>query len=261
MYKVLLLSAATMISSTAMAHQKNHITFSGDNCEVEFQNDVKITPNHLTITTARDNTAAITQYGELTINGEKVNLTAEQQTQLSQYGDQLRGRLPQVADIAFEGIKLAGVALDEVAQAFNLNSLDNIHAVIADLESEVHRTFYQQGAFVMGKQTFEDFGQNFNGQFEEKIEEAMEEAMMQSIGSILVALGNEMSDANGDMGNFEKRMTNFAQQIESKVEHQAEAIEAKANALCGDFEKIAHSEAMVAKAVPEMSNFQLFRFK
>ncbi|PAY02638.1 hypothetical protein CKO50_03840 [Pseudoalteromonas sp. HM-SA03] len=261
MNKILLLTAAIMMTTTVAAHEKNNITFSGDNCEVEFQNDVRITPDNLVITTAKNKTAEINNLGELTLNGERIALNTQQKTMLTQYGDELRGRLPQVADIAFEGIKLAGVALNEVAHTFNLTSLDSIHAVIDDLETEVQNTFYQQGAFVMGKQTFDEFGQNFDNQFEEKIETAVQGAMMQSIGSLLVAIGNEMSDANGDMSSFEQRMENFATQIETKVEQQAESIEKKADALCGDFEQIAKNEAIVAKSIPAMSEYQLFKFK
>ncbi|MEJ6476503.1 YggN family protein [Pseudoalteromonas piscicida] len=261
MNKILLLTAATLMTTTVAAHEKNNITFSGDNCEVEFQNDVRITPDNLVITTAKSKTAEITHLGELKLNGEYITLSEQQKTMLTQYSDQLRGRLPQVADIAFEGIKLAGVALNEVAQTFNLTSLDSIHTVIDDLEAQVQGTFYQQGAFVMGKQTFDEFGDNFDEQFEEKIETAVQGAMMQSIGSLLVAIGSEMSDSNGDMSAFEQRMDNFATQIETKVEQQAKSIEQKADALCGDFEQIAHHETIVAKSIPEMSEYQLFKFK
>lgn len=261
MNKIILLTAATIMSTTVAAHEQHTVTFNDENCEVEFQNDVRITPDNLVITTASHATAEITSQGTLTLNGDTIPLNQQQQAMLTQYSEQLRGRLPQVANIAFEGIKLAGVALNEVATTFNLTNLDDIHAVINDFETQVHGTFYQQGAFVMGKQTFDDFGSNFDEQFNEKVETVIKGAMMQSIGSLLVTIGTEMSNSNGDMSAFEQRMEDFATQIETKVTQQAKAIEQKADSLCGEFEQIAHHEAIVANAIPEMSAYQLFKFK
>jgi hypothetical protein len=44
----------------------------------------------------------------------------------------------------------------------------------------------------MGQQSFTQFGENFKQQFEQQIETAVESAVMQSMGSILVALGSEL---------------------------------------------------------------------
>ena len=93
-----------------------------------------------------------------------------------------------------------------------------------DIKIEVENTFYQQGTFVMGQQSFNQFGENFEQQFEQQIETAVESAVMQSMGSILVALGSELLGSGGDMDAFEQRMENMGAQIEKKVELHARSI-------------------------------------
>ncbi|MEH6818205.1 MAG: DUF2884 family protein, partial [Pseudoalteromonas distincta] len=130
-----------------------------------------------------------------------------------------------------------------------------------DIKIEVENTFYQQGTFVMGQQSFNQFGENFEQQFEQQIETAVESAVMQSMGSILVALGSELLGSGGDMDAFEQRMENMGAQIEEKVELHASAIEERANSLCGNFADIAKQEEQLVMQVPELKGYQLFSFK
>ncbi|KPH62943.1 YggN family protein [Pseudoalteromonas porphyrae] len=261
--KKLLLVGSLFIATGAMAHNDNdsHISFSGDSCKVEFQNDVRIKPNELEIFTANDHTMTFTNNGELIVDGQTLTLDEQQRQAISDYSDSLRGQLPEVANIALEGVKIAGVAIEEVANAFNIQGLDSINDLMAEIQVEVENTFYQQGAFVMGQQSFNDFGENFESHFDEQIESAVESAMMQSMGSILMALGSELMGAGGDMQAFEQRMENMGAQIEEKVELQANALEKRADALCDNFSTIAAQEQQLVKLVPELKNYQLFSYK
>ncbi|WP_105166559.1 YggN family protein [Pseudoalteromonas sp. T1lg23B] len=263
--KKLILLAALSASSASFAHSQNdgsHLQFSSDDCKVNFQNDVRITPDELLITKNNDQgKLRITDNGALFINGEKVTLNTDQQHAIMDYADELRGKLPQVANIALEGIKIAGVALDEVAAAFELQEFGSLSTLLEEVRVEVSDTFYQQGAFVMGEKTFNDFGNNFEQQFEERIESAVEGAMMESIGSILMAVGSQMISSGGDMEKFEQRMENMGQQIEEKVEMQARNIEQQAHALCDQFAVIAKAEDQLKQQIPALSGYQLFTLK
>ena len=254
--KELLLVSAIMCAPVAMAHNDNSssISFSNDECNVVFKNDVRIKPNELEIFKANNQRMLFTAEGELSINGEQVALNSAQRQALTNYTDNLRVQLPEVANIALEGVKIAGVALEEVANAFNIDGLDNIATLMDD-------TFYQQGTFVMGQQSFTQFGENFEQQFEQQIETAVESAVMQSMGSILVALGSELMGSGGDMQAFEERMENMGAQIEEKVELHAKKLEQRANTLCGDFIEIAQQETQLAAQVPALKGYELFTIK
>ncbi len=261
--KKLLLVGSLFIATGALAHDDHdtNISFSGDSCEVEFQNDIRIKPSELEIYTPDNHSMVFSDNGELLIDGQTLSLDSEQRQAISDYSDSLRSQLPEVANIALEGVKIAGVAIEEVANAFNIQGFDSINELMADIEVEVENTFYQQGAFVMGQQSFDEFGENFESHFDEQIESAVESAMMQSMGSILMALGSELMGSGGDMQAFEQRMENMGAQIEQKVEQQANQLEKRADALCGNFSTIAEQEQQLVQLVPELKDYQLFSYK
>ena len=126
--KKLLLVSALICTPVAMAHNDNDstISFSNDQCDVEFKNDVRIKPNELEIFTAKNQAMQFNSNGDLMVNGEFVALNNSQRQALTQYSDSLRIQLPEVANIALDGVKIAGVALEEVGNAFNINGLDDM---------------------------------------------------------------------------------------------------------------------------------------
>ena len=256
--KKLLLLGALVTSSSVFATNNHSLQFNSDECQVEFKNDVMITPDHLQITTAQQSKWTINDSGDVLKDGQVISLTSTQQDAMRDYADSLRVQLPKVANIALEGVKIAGVALNEVSNALELSSLDSIGTVLDELHIEINETFYQDGAFVMGKQTFDQFGNNFDKQFEDRIESAVQGAMMESIGSILMAIGSEMTSSNGDMSSFEQRMKDMGQAIEEKVELQARAIESQADQLCDQFETIAQTEQQLRQNIPEFSGYAFF---
>jgi hypothetical protein len=261
--KKIVLVTTLLCAPAVMAHSDNaqSISFNSDQCNVEFKNDVRIKPNELEIFTANNKTMLFNNGGELTINDRVIALNNEQRAALTHYADRLRTQLPEVASIALEGVKIAGVALEEVATAFNIDGFENIASLMDDIKLEVENTFYQQGTFVMGQQSFNQFGENFSQQFEQQIETAVESAVMQSMGSILVALGSELLGSGGDMQAFEQRMENMGAQIEQKVQHHASSLEKRANALCASFTEIAEQEQQLVIELPALRGYQLFSVK
>lgn len=261
--KELLLVSAIMCAPTAMAHNDNgtSVSFSNNECNVEFKNDVRIKPSELEIFKADTQRMLFTTQGELAINGEQIQLSSAQRQALTDYTANLRAQLPEVANIALDGVKIASVALEEVANAFNIDNLGNIATLMDDIQHDVEDTFYQQGTFVMGQQSFTQFGENFEQQFEQKIERVVESAVMQSMGSVLVTLGSALIGSGGDMQAFEERMENMGAKIAEKIEPHAKKLEQRANTLCGNFAKIAQQETQLTAQVPALKGYELFTIK
>ena len=84
--KKLLLVSALICTPAAMAHNDNDstVSFSSDECNVEFKNDVRIKPNELEIFTANNKTMLFNTHGDLTVNGELVALNSSQREALNQ---------------------------------------------------------------------------------------------------------------------------------------------------------------------------------
>ena len=76
-----------------------------------------------------------------------------------------------------------------------------------------------------------------------------------------MALGSELMGSGGDMQAFEARMENMGAQIEERVQVQADQLEKRADALCGNFSTIAEQEQQLVKLVPELKGYQLFSYK
>ncbi|MGO2290833.1 YggN family protein [Pseudoalteromonas sp.] len=261
--KKLLLISSLLITTSVMAHNDhdNNISFNGEQCDVEFHNDVRIKPNELEIFTSDNHTMKIVNDNQLYIDDQSITLNSEQRQAINDYSESLRSQLPEVADIALESVKIAGVAINEVAQAFNIEELDSIDKLMADIETKVNDTFYQQDDFVMGQQSFQKFGENFESDFEEQISAAVESAISQSMGSILMAVGSQMMDSGGDMKSFEQRMENMGTAIETKVEQQAKRLEKRADTLCSNFSVIAEQEQQLVTLLPELKSYSLFSYK
>ena len=142
--------------------------------------------------------------------------------------------VPQVRSIAIEGVDLA---LEGVNLAFNelLGDGNEIGADLTEelssLRDEVGERFTIEHGFTIGENGLED-DELFGEEIEQRIESAVEKAVMGSMGSLLVALGQEMMFSNGDSNAFETRMENFGESIENEMESRAEKIEHKANSLC-----------------------------
>jgi len=258
--KKIALIGTLLISASTVAHE-NSFNISSDNCEVEFQNDVRISDQDITIENKANNKISISRKGEVYVQGERVDLSAAQRQAASHYSDSLRAELPKVAEIALDAVKIAGVALEEVGTALDMDSLKDMHEIMDELSVEVKYTFYQQNDFVMGEKTFNEFGDQFSDKFESRLEDAIQSTMFQSVGSLLVTLGSEMISSGGNMDEFGERMDRMGKNIDEKVEKQAKVIEARADQLCGDFAALAEQENTLTAAVPALADYKLFAYK
>ncbi|KZN52270.1 DUF2884 family protein [Pseudoalteromonas luteoviolacea] len=255
-----IISLAILSSTSVYAHNDHDFSITNDNCQVEFHNNVKITPQEVFITQSGNQQMMITANGTLYINDQDIQVTPEQQRALALYAETLRVELPKVADVATEAVGIASVALDEVATAFDLNSLDDLSGLLDELNDEVHNTFYQEGSFVMGEEVMSNFGEKFEHEFESRVESAVKSAMFESIGTLLMSIGSEMKQANGDFNTFEQRMEKLGESIEQRVTLQAEQLESRAESLCHQFEKIAIQEERLSQSIPTLSGYALMRY-
>ncbi|MEO2268928.1 YggN family protein [Pseudoalteromonas sp. YIC-656] len=248
--------SAIGLSGAAYAGDTNSISFGSEQCNIEFKNDVRIDPQRIEITNEQ-NQHLVFEHGELSIDGKSVELNDQQQQALTNYADNVRTYMPEVAQIALDGVKIAGVAIEEVGTAFGIQSSDALTELVEQIGVNIEHTFYQNGAFVMGKKTFEQLGNDIENQFDEDFERAMEQAVLQSIGSVFIALGSELIGSGGNMDEFEQRMERLGEQVEQRVELQAANIEKRADALCVSFTELAAQEQQLIGMVPELKDYQL----
>lgn len=267
MKKTLIAASFTtaLMAPVAMAHDENdehsNFSFGGQQCNLEFNNSLRLDKNVIEITGSNDKVMRIDNQANLYVDGTQVDLSSKEQQAVADYADGLREKLPQVAEIAMDGVKLAGSALEEVSKALNIPAFESLGEVMTTVSTELHARFYDGDTFVFDQANFDSMDEAFGPEFDAKIEKAIEETMMESVGSILVAIGSELLTSGGSMTAMEQRFENMGKAIEEKMEKEAAGLEQKAEALCGSFLVLAQQENELQSLVPNLEDYDLFSVK
>ena len=229
--KSLIATAILLASGSAIAHDTS---FSADSCDVDLSAGITINQSDLTFTRGDEELYKIVANKHLIIDGESLDLSPSQQQIVSQYSQDIRAVVPEVKDLALEAIDLASegvnLAFNELLGEGNdvaAELTEHLSAIKHDIDVELDLTkeisIDEHGNF--GDGTFGD-------DFEQRIEQAVESTIKNSMGTLLIAIGQEMLFSGGDTEAIETRMESFGEQIEQQMEERGQAIEAKAEALC-----------------------------
>ncbi|NQY62823.1 MAG: YggN family protein [Alteromonadaceae bacterium] len=253
-FGLVLAPLSLLVCSSAIAH---------DSCNVELDAGMKISKQAIEFFKGdeKDRTSLykIVNNDTLYVNGKQIDLTSDQQSLVKDYSTSIRAVVPEVKNIALEGIDLA---VDGVNLAFNEllgkgNSVgEDLTFELGKIRKELDARFSTDGGFYIDENGM-NMDEVFGDEFETRIESVVEEAVMHSMGSILIAVGQELLFSGGDMDSFETRMESFGEQIEYEMETRSEAIEAKAEALCHSIAKIDHLEEQLKAEISELEEFNV----
>jgi len=227
----------TLIALTLISVFVSKTLYAHESCDVDLEAGLTINESSIEFFDPDKNKQVLYSIDDdyqLTVRGDNVSLNDEQQALVEQYSTSIRAMVPQVRNIAIEGVDLA---LEGVNLAFNelLGEGNDVGAdltqELSSLREEVAERFTIANGFTIGENGLE--GDELLGEeFEQRIESAVEKAVMGSMGSLLVALGQEMMFSGGNTDAFETRMESFGENIEHEMESRAEKIELKAESLC-----------------------------
>jgi len=258
---------ATLIASTLTTALASSAVYAHESCNVDLSAGFKINTNSIEFL-QEDNEDSdkqhslyrITDGKELFVGSDQVVLTDKQKVLVKQYDAKIRQLVPQVKSVAIEGVDLA---IDGVNLAFN-GLLGEGNAVAADLTKELKLIREQVTAKltiengisvgVDGLESEELLGKDFD----QRIESAVEKAVLNSMGSILISVGQQMMAADGDEDSFETRMENFGDTIEHEMTTRSEKIEEKAQALCLNIAKLDDLEEKLKTEIKPLANTNVF---
>lgn len=233
-------------------------------CNVELSGNLQLEDKILEITLNDDTQVKIDQYRDLTIDGQALDLNDEQQSWVNSYYDGINQAAPQAANIATQAIALASSALNEVFTELlgsDSDALDGLSEKLQDLDEKIQYNFYaDNGEIRLHSESFENgefFGHEWEAQFEEEIEELVSE----SIGQLMISIGTQLVFSGGDMQAFEQKMERFGEQIEQKVEYQAAALEAQADALCDTLAKVDFAENKLQKHISQLASLDIIQIQ
>ncbi len=248
-----LLTAALLVSTcNAYAHEDN-------DCNVDLDGGLKI--NEQVIEFSQDKTALyrIEHDQYLYIDDQSIALTDKQQALVNEYSSAIKASVPQAKGIAISAIDLAidgvNLAFTELLGENNDVSIE-LTEKLAVIREEISTKFSTEQGFYIDEDGFADDGV-FGDDFEQRIESAVEDAVQNSIGSLMIALGQEMLFSGGDSDAFETKMAAFGEKIETDMEARGELIEKQGLALCQSIVKLDQLEEQLKAEFTELNEVNI----
>jgi len=202
----------------------------------------------------------IVDHKQLLIKGEELSLTAKQQALVTHYSKSIKALIPQVETVVVEGVELA---IDGIKLAFNgLLGEDNTLAVsltkeLINIRDEVLTSYSIEEGFTLGGEYDEWLVEHF----ESKIQSVVEKSMTNSIGTILVTLGQQMLSSNDEFDSFEARMEKFGETIEAEMHNRTDLITAKAQELCNSVALVDLIEEELKSSIDQLANTNILTVK
>jgi hypothetical protein len=258
---------STLIASTLTTVLASSAVYAHESCNVDLSAGFTINTNTIEFLTADSEDSdeqhslyKITDGKKLFVGNAQVTLTDDQEVLLKQYDEKIRQLVPQVKSVAIEGVDLA---VEGVNLAFN-GLLGEGNAVGADLTKELELIREQvianlsiENGISVGVEGLES-DELLGKDFDQRIESAVEKAVLNSMGSILIAVGQQMMSADGDEDSFETRMENFGDTIEQEMTVRADKIEKKAEALCVNIAKLDALEEKLKTEIEPLATTNVF---
>ena len=252
--KTLIATALMMASTLTYAHDNS---FSSEACNVDLNGGINISDTEIVFSKNKSSLYTIANNDTLLIKGKEVTLTSHQKSLLRDYSSHIRDVVPEVKSIALDAIDLA---IDGVNLAFNEllgegnNVSSDLTTQLISIRGEVNAEFNNQNSFYIDEEGFS--GKDFFGDdFEQRIESAVESTIKNSLGTLMIAVGQEILFSGGDMEAFETKMDNFGELIGNEMETRSESIEKRGEALCQSIIVIDEMEEQLRNSINEIADY------
>ncbi|ELR64830.1 Methyl-accepting chemotaxis protein [Photobacterium marinum] len=224
-------------------------------CPVDVQNEIHIDGEQVSVYQEGQPKMLIDENNQVYINGKKVDLDAMQQRAVAAYSHGVKEYLPKMADIANDGVGIAGDILNEVSSSFDSKaSFAKVEALIGEYGQKAHDKFYQNGEFVMPADMF----QTVDTDWKQEFDQAMKHVSVESMSGLFAALSQEMKDGEINFTELQKKFSEMKARIEEKVRARSGEVSEKANELCDSIQGLAQEEKELHRTIPELKNYQMF---
>jgi len=257
-----ILSASVLMLSTLFLSVSAHAEFGFENqCDINLSGDLSFQQNELTLTTEKDSTVLITQKKDVFVDGKKIALSASQQASINEYYDAIEQSIPQIIEVAKEGLVIANYAVGEALSGLlgaNSKAVAMLKDKLQEIESGLEKHVYQHPDYItFDTRTLEnDIG--VSKQWDSQFDELMAEVMPAAMGEFLMAMGRSMLSGETTGESFEKRMETMGEEIEQKVMARTENIEKVAHKLCESLKSVDAAEDQVAK-IPALKDLNIVK--
>jgi hypothetical protein len=233
-------------------------------CSINFNYGVIIDPNHIRMIDLDKTIVQINNESQLFVEGREIELNHEQQQLIKQFSLGIRDQIPEIVSIAIEGVDIGLKAVNKAIGSLtgeNSASQQKIQTKFDELKWRI-RTRFNQSAnnYFIAPQDFADFDDIFTGEFEQEIEEIISD----SIGTILLAVGEAMIGDNTQstggeqrLSTFDERMETLGKDLELEISASANALEEKAEQFCFKLNELDEIENKIKHSIKSLKHFNL----
>lgn len=224
MKKVLIGSLATILCLPLAAH-------NNEVCEYGLNYNINISSDTIKFSNEETNTVEFSG-STIIVDGKKLELNSEQKAYSAKFDRQTRQVVPKIADIAIEGAEI-GLKAATLAVTALFGEDQEVHKdLILPIEKISDKIKANVNDKMLNAHTIET---SFDEELEREIEGLVAKALSKYSGEILGQVLSSVFSGDGEeMKDFEFRMENLEHDIETYVDSQATALEAKAETLCED---------------------------
>ncbi|MFB0979449.1 MAG: DUF2884 family protein [Alteromonadaceae bacterium] len=239
---------------------------SAQQCDINFNYGVVINPSHVRIMQKSQTFVQINHDKQLFIKGREVFLNEQQVKLINQYSQGIRKQVPEIVDIAIEGVDIGLKAVNKVIAGLtgeNSASHQKIQERFDEMQYRLRERFnHSDTNYYIASQDFDDFDDIFAGAFEQEIESIVTE----SIGTILMAVGeamttNEEQSSEQRVEAFDQRIKGMEKGLHLEIEPRAQEIELKAAQFCDSLKKLDQLESTLQQSINQLSEFDLIETK
>jgi len=233
-----------------------------ESCDVNFKYGVVIDPIHVRLLNKETTYIQITRNKQLFVSGREIMLNSKQENLLATYSKNIRQQVPQIVSIAVNGVDVGLEAVNKVISGLtgeNSQSHQKFQERFTDMQWRLRGRFnHSDDSYFIAPQDFDDFDEIFSGEFEKEIEQIV----TQSLGSILMAVGeaivNDESDDNENRGgDLSHRMENLSEDLKLGLISQTNELDKKVKVFCENLKQLDQLEEQIRLTIPNLNQLDL----
>lgn len=233
-----------------------------EHCNVNFNYGVIIEPNHVRILDNGQTYVQINNDSQLFVRGREIALESHQTALVSDFSKGIRNQVPEIVFIAIEGVEIGLKAVNKVIGGLtgeNSASHRKLQEKFDDMQMRLRKKFnHSDKSYYIAPQDFDDFDEIFAGEFEQEIEEIVSE----SIGTILMAVGEAMANRDEDtieqrVSTYDDKLEHMGEELKLEIGTRANQLEQKAEQFCQALTDLDQVEAQMQVTISALNEFNL----
>ncbi|MGR5167565.1 DUF2884 family protein [Vibrio astriarenae] len=225
-------------------------------CRIDIDNDVNVSAEHLEIVESDGSRLAIASDNSVTLRGESLQLSPEQQQAMEDYKQRLADYGPKVKKLTDDGLALALDIVDDIAASIDApTAFDDLKTAMTDYFSGLQARYYNQGDFTIPATSFDEF----IAQWDVEMDQAKALFTSEFFEDAFAAMSEKMDQDGGlNLTQMADDMAKLKAKLEQRFREHANQLKQDKDGLCEELEGLKQQEQELHRKIPELENYRVF---